>query len=438
MDGHSTGLAADKFPHTGIHNPFMRLLLPTLLLTLSFHAAAEPDTALLAAARAEQQPLMDSLAEFCAIESNSRDLAGLRRMAKVLALRLSKLGGVVDWIDPNKDDVYRMEDTPEQPGPMVRATFTGKGTRSILLLAHMDTVYPAGSLARQPFAIRGDRAYGLGILDDKQGLAMVLHTLALLRARGFEDYGRITVLFNGDEEISSPASRALITKLGAEQDVVLSFEGTGRDAIALATGGIAAVHLDVQGRAAHAAAVKGAGVNALDELAHQILQTRKLFAADEGISLAWTEAHAGEARNMLPAEAHGMADVRVRRVADYENVEERLRDQVAEQLLPESRIALRFERRRPPMEATKASRALAAQAVRIAGDLGITLDVITEAEGGGTDAAFAALEAKGPVIESMGLRGAGAHGQQAEYIRLDSIAPRLYLAAKLILLAAGK
>ena len=417
----------------------MRLLLSTFLLTLCLHAsAAEPDAALLAAARAEQQPLLDSLAEFCAIESNSKDIAGLRRMAKVLALRLSKLGAVVDWIDPVEKDIYRMEDTPAEPGPIVRATFTGKGKRSVLLLAHMDTVYPAGSLARQPFAIRGDRAYGLGILDDKQGLAVILHTLAILRARGFDGYGRITVLFNGDEEISSPASRALITKLGSEHDAVLSFEGTGRDAISLATAGIAAVNLDVQGRAAHAAAVKGAGVNALDELAHQILQTRKLFANDEGISLAWTEAHAGEARNMLPSEAHAVADVRVRRTADYETVEERLRDQVAEQLLPESRMALRFERRRPPMEATKASRALAAQAVNIAKELGITLDVITEASGGGTDAAFAALEAKGPVIESLGLRGAGAHASQAEYIRLDSIAPRLYMAAKLILLAAGK
>ena len=414
----------------------MRLLLSTLLLTLCFHAsAAEPDAALLAAARAEQQPLLDSLAEFCAIESGSRDGVGLQRMAALLVKRLKGLGAEVELIAPT--EVYRMEDTPAQPGSMVRATFTGKGRRSILLLAHMDTVYPAGNLARQPFAIRGDRAYGLGILDDKQGLAVVLHTLSILRARGFDGYGRITVLFNGDEEISSPASRALITQLGSEHDAVLSFEGAGRDAISLATAGIAAVNLDVQGRAAHAAAVKGAGVNALDELAHQILQTRRLFANDEGISLAWTEARAGEARNMLPSEAHAVADVRVRSAADYENVEERLRDTVAEQLLPESRIALRFERRRPPMEATKASRALAAQAVLVARELGLTLDVITEASGGGTDAAFAALEAKGPVIESLGLRGAGAHGQQAEYVRLDSIVPRLYLAAKIILLATG-
>jgi len=414
----------------------MRLLLTTLLLTLCFHASAEPDEALLAAAHAQQQPLLDSLAEFCAIESNSRDVTGLRRMAKVLALRLSALGGVVEWIDPV--DVYRMEDTPEQPGPVLRATFRGKGRGSVLLLAHMDTVYPAGSLAQQPFAIRGERAYGLGILDDKQGLAVILHTLALLRARGFEDYDRITVLFNGDEEISSPASRSLITQMGAEHDAVLSFEGAGRDAISLATSGIAAVHLDVRGRAAHAAAVKGAGVNALDELAHQIVQTRLLFANDEGISLAWTEARAGEARNMLPPDASADADVRVRRLSDYERVEERLRDQVAEQLLPEARISLRFERRRPPMEATAASRALGAKAVSIAAELGHRLDVITEPNGGGTDAAFAALEAKGPVIESLGLRGSGAHSSQAEYIRIDSIAPRLYMAAKLILLATSK
>ncbi|MBV8501507.1 MAG: M20/M25/M40 family metallo-hydrolase [Paucibacter sp.] len=414
----------------------MRSFLLTVLLISSLHANAGPDEALLAAARAEQQPMLDSLAEFCAIETGSREPAGLQRLAQLLMKRLDQLGGEVELIAPT--EVYRMEDTPEQPGAMVRATFRGNGTRSVLLLAHMDTVYPSGSLARQPFQLRGDRAYGLGILDDKQGLALVLHTLALLRARGFDDYARITVLFNGDEEISSPASRALITRLGAEHDAVLSFEGTGREAISLATSGIAAVHLDVRGRAAHAAAVKGAGVNALDELAHQILQTRRLFSNDDDISLAWTQARAGEARNMLPPTASADADVRVRRLADFERVEARLRSTMAEQLLPEARLEMRFERRRPPMEATLPSRMLGAAAVAIAAELGHRLELVTEPEGGGTDAAFAALQAKGPVLESLGLRGGGAHGSQTEYVRVDSIVPRLYMAAKLIQTASRK
>src|SRR4029453_14153951 len=110
-------------------------------------------------------------------------------------------------------DVYKMEDTPEQIGKMVRATFTGKGTKKILLIAHMDTVYPRGMLAQQPFRIEGDRAYGLGIADDKQGIAVILHTLAILKAINFREYGALTVLVNADEELSSPGSGSLINKL---------------------------------------------------------------------------------------------------------------------------------------------------------------------------------------------------------------------------------
>ena len=184
------------------------------------------------------------------IESGSRDIEGLDRIAKLIAGRLQELGGQVELVEPS--DIYKMEDTPEQIGKTVRATFTGTGTRKILLLAHMDTVYPRGMLAKQPFLIKNGRAYGVGIADDKQGIAVIIHAIAMLRAMNFRDYGTLTVLINADEEISSPGSRSLITKLGAEHDVVLSFEAsfTTNDKVALATAGIASVTLNVEGRAA--------------------------------------------------------------------------------------------------------------------------------------------------------------------------------------------
>ena len=91
---------------------------------------------------------------------------------------------------------------------MVRATFKGTGTKKIMLIAHMDTVYQIGMLNKQPFRIDGDKAYGLGIADDKQGVAVILHAVAMLKALDFKEYGTLTVLINGDEEISSPGSRA--------------------------------------------------------------------------------------------------------------------------------------------------------------------------------------------------------------------------------------
>ena len=118
----------------------------------------------------------------------------------------------------------------------------------------------------------------LGIADDKQGIAVILHAIAMLQAMNFRDYGTLTVLINADEEISSPGSRSLITRLGAEHDAVLSFEGSRAtsDKLALATAGIASVTLNVQGRASHAGSAPERGVNALYELSHQILQMRDL------------------------------------------------------------------------------------------------------------------------------------------------------------------
>ncbi len=113
----------------------------------------------------------------------------------------------MELIEPG-DDTYRMDDTPPKVGRMVKAVFRGTGTKKILLIGHMDTVYRRGMLARQPFRIDGDRAYGLAIADDKQGVALMIHTVAALQALNFRDYATLTVLSNGDEEINSPGARS--------------------------------------------------------------------------------------------------------------------------------------------------------------------------------------------------------------------------------------
>nr|WP_184299230.1 glutamate carboxypeptidase [Roseateles oligotrophus] len=409
------------------------LLMSVFLLGVPGLATAGPQAALLAAAQHEQGPLLKSLEQFVGIESGSRELAGLQQLAALLAQRLRELGGEVALLPST--ELYRMEDTPEQLGAHVKAVFRGKGSKKILLIAHMDTVYPAGMLARQPFGIREDRAYGLGIADDKQGLAVILHLLAMLKSLNFEDYGQLTVLFNADEEISSPGSRAILAQLGAEHDAVMSFEGSGASAdhLSLATAGIASVNLRVHGRATHAGGAPQFGVNALYELAHQILQMRDLSDPVAGVKLNWTMARAGIVRNMIPPLASAEADVRVLRVQDYEALEQKLQQRIQNRLLPEARVELRFERRRPPLEATPAAQAFAEHAQRLYAELGLPLRVDAVAGGGGTDAAFAALRARGPVVERFGLRGAGAHTSDAEYVLISSIVPRLYLAAGMVM-----
>ena len=191
--------------------------------------------------------------------------------------------------------------------------------------------------------------------------------------------------------------------------------------------------LDVRGRASHAGSAPHLGVNALYELAHQVLQTRDMSRPDVGLKLNWTLARAGQNRNVIPAEAQAQADVRVLRVADYDGIEAALRERIGNRLLPEAKVEMRFERRRPPLEATPASRALAWHAQVIYRELGKELVVDEVAEGGGTDAAFAALETKNAVVERFGLQGFGAHSNDAEYVLVGSIEPRLYLAARLIM-----
>ena len=196
----------------------------------------------------------------------------------------------------------------------------------------MDTVYRPGMLGQQPFRIDGDRAYGLGIADNKQGVALILHTVSMVKALSSR-FGLITVLITADEEVSSPASRALLTQLGSEHDLVLSCEGLTEDEdILLSTMGTGAVQLTVRGRASHAGLAPEEGRNALYELAHQILQTRDLSDAVAGVKMNWTVASAGTARNVIPAEARATADIRVTKLSGYDRLEQQIRERVKHQL----------------------------------------------------------------------------------------------------------
>ncbi len=416
----------------------------TLIITSAAFAAtpaanlAAPDQAVLTLAAKHKQPLLDTLKDLVNIESGSGDREGLDRISQLIHDRLKDLGGDVEFIEPGAD-AYRMHDTPAKIGRMVKATFRGTGSKKILLIAHMDTVYLKGMLANQPFRIDGNRAYGLGIGDDKAGIAVILHTLSILKTMNFRDYGTLTVLINGDEEISSPGSRITFGKLGAEHDVTMSHEGSpiASDNLSLATAGIAAVTLKVTGKASHAGSAPERGRNAIYELAHQMLQTKDFSDPATGVKMNWTMISGGTNRNVIPAEANGAADVRVTRISDYEGLEKRIRETITKQLIPDTKIDMTFERRRPPLELNASAAAIAKHAQTIYAEIGKQLTVTDTVAGGGTDAAFAALGNTKPVIERFGLLSFGAHSNDNEYVHIDSIEPRLYLATRLIMDVAG-
>ncbi|MBU2097394.1 MAG: M20/M25/M40 family metallo-hydrolase [Gammaproteobacteria bacterium] len=410
-------------------------IVPALMLSLIFSATVTAqNTVVLEAATAQKMPLIETLEKLVNIESGSGDREGLDQIAELIASELQALGGEVELLEAG-DDIYRMFDTPEQIGRMVHARFSGSGDKKILLMAHMDTVYLRGMIADQPFRIDGDRAYGLGISDDKQGVAVIIHTVAMLRALGFDDYGTLTVLINGDEEISSPGSRATITRMAAEHDAVFSVEpsSVNSDSLTLATSGIGAATMTVTGRASHAGAAPEMGRNAFYELAHQVLQLNNLSEEESGLKLNWTIAQVGTNRNVIPEKAVATGDIRMLRVEDFERLQGRIQERIVNKLIPDTEVVVTYENRRPPLTATPASRALSDHAKTIYAELGRELIVSDQAQGGGTDAAFAALETQAPVIERFGLQGFGAHTSSAEYILLDSIEPRLYLLTRMIM-----
>lgn len=386
----------------------------------------------------QKQSYLETLETLVNIESGSKDIEGVNQIAKAVAERLKSTGAEVSIIQPNNR--FKLDDTPEHTGPMVNGVLKGKGKSKIMLIAHLDTVYPKGMLKDQPFRIDGNKVYGLGILDDKQGVAAIIHILEALKKLNYQDYGTITVLVNSDEEISSPGSRQLITETAQDQDIVLSFEGGGKDgSLRLATSGIGAAYLEIKGKSSHAGVKPEEGVNALTELSHQIAQMQNLSNAKTGLKLNWTVATAGKTRNVIPDVASAQADVRALRVEDFDKIEKTLQEKVKNKKLADSQVDVKFEVRRPPLVANEKAKKLAEKAQSIyKNELDLPMNILTTATGGGTDAAFAGAKSKAAVLEGMGLSGDGAHSNNAEYILMESIVPRLYLATRLIMDASSQ
>jgi len=396
-----------------------------LVVGASATGAATADPALLGAANAAQPAVIASLKDMVLIESGSTDAAGLSKMAGYVEARLQALGARTERIAPARG-----------PGSMVKGSFSGSGTRKLMLIAHMDTVYPAGTLASEPYRQDGNRLYGPGIADDKGGVAVILHSLAILKDAGWRDCAQLTVLFNHDEEVGSTTSGETIAQLAEQHDYVFSAEPTGAKAVnkteglLLGAAGTATAILEVKGRSAHAGAAPGAGRNAVIELAYQLQQTRDIARDIPGAQLNWTMGQAGVVSNQIPEKASTSADVRLAAPAAVDRLRAALRDKVkAGRLVADTETTVTLQVGRPPFLANDRAHALAAQAIYAELDgRQLTLHPMT---GGATDAGFASRSGKAVVLEALGLAGSGYHARD-EYIEMDSIAPRLYLMTRML------
>ncbi|MEI8156404.1 MAG: glutamate carboxypeptidase [Burkholderiales bacterium] len=403
-----------------------RALLATLVIAAT-SASAATDEKLLAAARVAEPAVIESLKEMVTIESGTMDLPGLGRMADYAERRLKALGLQVE-----------RRPTSTAKGEMLIGRVQGSGRRKLMLIAHLDTIYWPGTLATQPIKLDGNKLYGPGIADDKGGVAVILHSLDILKAAGWQDYAQLTVLFNSDEESQSAGSGETIADVAGSHDVVLSYEPTAAKAmfktegVLLAAAGTGTVTMTVSGRASHAGAAPEQGRNALIELAHQISQTADIVKGIPGAQLNWTQASAGRVRNQIPDQALASGDLRLTAVDAAQKLEAALKSQAAQHKVPDTETSIVIDIGRPPFAGDARTLGLAKRAQAIYAELDGRPLMLVPGTGGGTDAGYASRSGKPVVLESLGLAGWGYHARD-EYIEIDSIVPRLYLTTRLLM-----
>ncbi|MER6310691.1 M20 family metallopeptidase [Streptomyces sp. NPDC001657] len=337
------------------------------------------------------------------IESPSRDVDALRASAKAVAAIIeNRLGGRAVLVE-------------SEAGPHVR--WSGGGDPKVLLLGHHDTVFPLGTLERRPFRVEDGHATGPGVFDMLGGLVQAVHGLAAL-----DDRSGAELLVTADEEVGSRSSRALIEERALACGAVLVFEGAA-DGGALKTGrkGCGTFQVVVKGRASHAGLEPAAGVNALVEAAHQVLDIAALARPGIGTTVTPTVASAGTLDNVVPAEATVIVDVRVESADEKERIESAFAALAPH--LDEAQVTVTGGIGRPPMPES-ASAGLFALARRLLPGIEAT------AVGGGSDGNFTAALGV-PTLDGLGAVGGGAHADH-EYLVVDTMAERAHLVTGLV------
>ncbi|WP_420120115.1 M20/M25/M40 family metallo-hydrolase [Nakamurella sp.] len=357
--------------------------------------------------------LLEDLERLVRCESPSADLAAVARSAEVVAEIGERRLGV-----PAQRLVV--------DGCSHLALRHGTGPVRVLLLAHHDTVWPVGSLAVHPWSNRDGVIRGPGTVDMKAGLAMGVHALALLAARG-ADLAGVCLLVTGDEEVGSLTSRALIEDHARTARGCLVLEGAAPHG-ALKTGrkGTSWYRIDVTGRAAHAGGEPEKGVNAAVELAHLVLTVAELGRPDVGTTVTPTVASAGTTTNTVPAAAELHVDVRARTAAEQQRVHARMLALTA--TVPGAVLTVHGGINRPPMEPAGAADLFAA-AVRLADREGLG-PLAQRSVGGGSDGNFTAAIGV-PTLDGLGAVGGGAHAAD-EHVLVEQLAPRTALLAALV------
>ncbi|MEV7553129.1 M20 family metallopeptidase [Amycolatopsis sp. NPDC089917] len=347
--------------------------------------------------------MIEDLRTLVEIESPSGDIEALTTSARALAAILeNRLGGTATLVE-------------SAAGPHVR--WSGGGEPRVLILGHHDTVFPIGTLARRPFAVTGGRVTGPGVFDMLGGLVQAIHGLAALG-----DLTGVEILVTADEETGSHESRALIEDRARACGTVLVFEGAA-DGGGLKIGrkGCGTFEVVITGRASHAGLEPEAGVNALTEAAHQVLDIVALGRPEIGTTVTPAVASAGTASNVVPASATVVVDVRVESAEEKERV-----DAGFAALTPRlagAEVEVRGGIHRPPMPESAAADLFAVAERLLPGVAGVAV-------GGGSDGNLTAAIGV-PTLDGLGAVGGGAHADH-EYLLVESMVERADLVTGLV------
>jgi len=356
--------------------------------------------------RSRTPQMLEALEHLTSIESPSADSAATERCAQATAVLI-------------QDQLGLTSELLESGGRL--HLWAAVGVPRVLLLGHIDTVWPAGTLGRWPFAVEGDQATGPGTFDMKAGVVQGLHALATL-----DDLDGVAILLTSDEELGSPSSRVLVEEKAAGCAAVLVLEPSADAALKIARKGVSNYVMHIEGRVSHAGLNPADGVNATVEAAHQVLAVAELGRPALGTTVTPTVLTSGTAMNVVPARADLSVDVRAESFAEQTRVDERMRH--LRPRLAGARVTIDGGPNRPPLS-RDASASLFEQACAVAEGLGLPA-LAGVAVGGGSDGNFTAGIGV-PTLDGLGAVGDGAHSE-GEHVIISAMAERAALVAGLI------
>jgi glutamate carboxypeptidase len=352
-----------------------------------------------------RERLLGDVRELVERESPSLDAAATTALTAALAPRLRALGAAV-----------RLHSSASGTHLVARADFgLQAGLAPVLLLGHVDTVWPRGTLERLPFRVEDGRARGPGIFDMKSGVALMLAVFEAIGDLGLRPARPLKLVLTCDEEAGSPTSRALIEAEAAGCAAAFVPEPSlPGGAAKTERRGFARYELLVHGVSAHAGLDAERGVSATTELAHQILAVEKLGDPARGLSVNVGVIRGGTRSNVVAAEARAEVDVRFR-TADQAAAAARGLASL-QPVLAGARLELRGGVNRPPLERTPAVASLFAWARSLAAELGFELG--EGASGGASDGNFTAALGV-PTLDGLGVEGDGAHAEHEHILVAD-------------------